>query len=42
MIVLSFAGHKEDRFLLPLFPFFIYFICYGIENIESLNWNELY
>lgn len=39
--VLSLSAHKEDRFLLPLFPIIIYFICAGIEHIEKLNWKKV-
>lgn len=38
--VLSLSAHKEDRFLLPLFPIIIYFICAGLEYLEKVNWRK--
>lgn len=43
MSILSLSAHKEDRFLLPLFPFFIIFICHGIKKLEvDGKYNKIY
>ncbi|KAM3137750.1 hypothetical protein pb186bvf_010170 [Paramecium bursaria] len=39
--ILSLSAHKEDRFLLPLIPLIIYFICLGIEYINKFNLPKL-
>lgn len=37
ILILSLSAHKEDRFLLPLFPIIIFFICMGIQFLERYN-----
>ena len=33
--VLALSPHKEDRFLLPMFPVYILWICLGLEYIDK-------
>lgn len=44
MGVVALSAHKEDRFLLPMFPVYILWICFGLEfidkNIEKLRLAE--
>ncbi|KAL4510018.1 hypothetical protein ABPG72_010211 [Tetrahymena utriculariae] len=35
IFVLSLSAHKEDRFLLPLWPLFMLFTCYGFVSLKS-------
>lgn len=35
MGVLALSGHKEDRFLLPMFPIFILWICLGLDYLDK-------
>lgn len=41
ILMLSLSAHKEDRFLLPLFPIIIYFICLGLEYLDKIKWKKI-
>lgn len=44
MAAIALSAHKEDRFLLPMFPIFILWICFALEytdkNIDKLRLRE--